>query len=54
MEFHQLLRLEQDLILKMLKVNASERYTANDIARRPWITGRKEDNIPLTMHEIMT
>ena len=45
--------LSKDLFLKLVKVEARERYAAETALQHPWVTGKHEDEIPLTSYERM-
>lgn len=41
------------LLGKLLEINSSKRYTADNILKHPWITRNKLDSIPKTYLETM-
>lgn len=43
--------LQRNLFFRLVKDKPSERYTAAQALRHPWITRQKTDGIPLTVHE---
>lgn len=45
--------LAQNLIQRLLGVQAHQRYTGNDILRHPWITRRQFDQIPQSFMDQM-
>ena len=47
-------RLAKNLFLKLVSTDPLERYTAEQAANHPWLTGEKDAEIPFTAHERMT
>ncbi|KAL4450847.1 hypothetical protein ABPG74_011689 [Tetrahymena malaccensis] len=45
--------ITKNLIQKMTLIDPSARYTANQVICHPWITQKLEDDIPLTMNEML-
>ena len=43
--------LQSNLFFRLVKDKPSERYSATQALRHPWITRQKTDSIPLTVHE---
>ncbi|KAL4495008.1 hypothetical protein ABPG72_015708 [Tetrahymena utriculariae] len=46
--------ITKNLIQKMTLIDPSARYTANQVICHPWITQKLEDDIPLTMNEMLS
>ncbi|EAS01119.2 Serine/Threonine kinase domain protein (macronuclear) [Tetrahymena thermophila SB210] len=46
--------ITKNLIQKMTLIDPSARYTANQVIYHPWITQKLEDDIPLTMNEMLS
>lgn len=46
--------LAQNLLQRLLTVQAHQRYTANDILRHPWLTRRQFDEIPKSLLDKMS
>ena len=46
--------MAKHLILKLLEPNSSWRYTGAQALKHPWITRNKDDEVPLTMNELLT
>lgn len=45
--------LVENLLRKMLAVDPSERYNAENIAQHPFLTGKSVENIPMSSIEVM-
>ena len=46
--------MAKNLIMKLLEINPSWRYSSNKAIRHPWITRKKNDEIPKTFNEILS
>ena len=40
------------LLNRLVKVDPNERYSANQALKHPWITGKLEEDIPMTNKEM--
>ena len=46
--------MAKNLIMKLLEINPSWRYSSEKAIRHPWITRKKNDEIPKTFNEILS